>query len=109
MLTNLLATTASLPEWQDKSHLPLLQQRIQLDQQPLLILTPARAVAAELVYDGEEGFVLLNCKVCNALWRRDRGQYELVENLVHPFAHDGLVAASVGGLAHHLGMLYELI
>ena len=92
-----------------KSHLRLLQQRIQLNQQPLLILAPARTVATELVYDGEEGFVLLDCKVCNPLWRRDRGQDELMENLVHPFTHEGLVAASVGGLAHHLGILYELI
>ncbi len=62
-----MAHSDSLPEDDYKSHLPLLQQRIQLDQQPLLILTPAWTVAAELVYEGEEGFVLLNCKVCNAL------------------------------------------
>ena len=79
------------------------QQSINLDQQPLLITAPPGTVAAELVDDGEQGLVLLDREVGDSLGGRDRGQDELVENLVHALARDRLVAAAVRRLAHHLG------
>jgi len=80
----------------------LTQQPIDLLQQATLILAPARAVPAELVDDGVERLVLLHREVRDALGRRRRGEDDLVQDLIHALAHDGLVAAAVGSLAHHL-------
>ena len=81
---------------------PSPQQRIQLNQQPGLILAPPRTVAPDLLDDGHEGLVLLHGEIRNALGRTDGHEDVLVEDLVHALSSDGLVAASVGGLAHDL-------
>ena len=78
------------------------QQPTNLKQQALLILTPPRTVASELVDDGVQGLILLNGEVCDALGGRGRREDDLVEDLIHALAHDGLVAAPIGSLAHHL-------
>ena len=88
---------------------PSPQQRIELNQQPSLILAPPRTVAPDLLYDGHEGLVLLYSEISDPLGRTDGHEDVLVEHLVHALSGDGLVAASVGGLAHDLCMCVLLI
>ena len=95
-------TTIRLNHTPFQPHLP--QQRIELQQQPVLIRAPPRTVPAELVDYGHERLVLLHGEVRDPLRGRDRREDELVQDLVHALAHDRLVAAAVRRLAHHLGV-----
>ena len=65
-------------------------------------MTPPRTVTPELVDNRDKRLVFLDGEVCYPLRRRHSRQNQLMQNLVHALAHYRLVAATVGGLTHHL-------
>ena len=85
------------------------QQRIQLKQQPRLVLAPPGTVAPELLDDGRQGLVLLHGEERDALGRGHRRQDVLVEHVFDPLPHNRLVRPAVRRLPHHLGGGDQLI